>query len=166
MVQSMEVWLCKWEKPSTSQPRHCEASALGFVSPKGLLHMEDRKLLLTPAEGAATRAPRWQQLTLFGDKDPMSAWDVWIPCTVVMLPPGLVTSLGKEWLSAKWCEGREGPWLCCARPLLSGCSSWLCPVSSLGTDLSTGCLPNFLGKEGAHGTFHEVPWHRQASDTG
>lgn len=46
----MEDWLCKWEKPSTSQPRHCEASALGFVSLKGLLHMEDRKLLLTPVK--------------------------------------------------------------------------------------------------------------------
>lgn len=32
MVQGMEDWLCKREKPSTSQPRHCEASALGFVS--------------------------------------------------------------------------------------------------------------------------------------
>lgn len=31
-VQSMEDWLCKREKPSTSQARHCGASALGFVS--------------------------------------------------------------------------------------------------------------------------------------
>lgn len=31
-TQSLEDWLCKREKPSTSQARHCGASALGFVS--------------------------------------------------------------------------------------------------------------------------------------
>lgn len=73
---------------------------------------------------------------------------------------------GKGMAFSKMMRWKRRALAVCVHPLLSGCSAWLWPGSLLGTDLSMGCLPHFLGKEGACGTFHEVPWHREAPDTG
>lgn len=187
-VQSMKDWLCNWEKPSTSQPRHsvtrlhCAHNPLG-ISLECLLHVEERKLLLIPAEGAAAVARVTKAYAFWSHRShvccslrtrpwPFAAADLTplMAYTAVMLLADLVTSLEKWWLSAKWSWWkRRAPAMCMLTLLVSGCTGWLCPGSLLGTNPSMVCLPCvscFLGKGGGHGTFHEIPWHRQASDMG
>lgn len=160
MVQGMEDWLCKREKPSASQPRHCEASALGFAS-------------LSRALGGQKAAADTSWGSCYQSSGDNSSH------IVVTETPRLLGMCGCHALL--WCcllawwhlwkrdgfqqndemEEKGHDYVCSPSAL------WvLCPGSLLGTDLSTGCLPHFLGKEGIPGTFHEVPWHRQASDTG
>lgn len=156
-VQSMEDWLCKREKPSTSQTQTLWSICTGFcLSLKGLLHVEDIKLLLTPAEGAATRAQVttahtfWRQRSHIcsGCVDPMHCCDA--ACW-----PGDIFGKGMAFSKMMWWKRRA----------LAACVLTLCSLDAqLG--LSMGCLPHFLGKEGARGTFHEVLWHREAPDTG
>lgn len=112
-VQSMKDWLWNWEKPSTSQPRcsvmhlHCAHNPL-CISLECLSHLEDRKLFLIPAEGAATVAQMTWAYTFWSHRShacfsprtqprPFAAPDpmVLMLYTVLMLLADLVTSLEK-----------------------------------------------------------------------
>lgn len=187
-VQSMKDWLCNWEKPSTSQPRHsvmhlhCAHNPL-CISLECLFYVEDRKLLLIPDEGPATAAQVTKAYTFWSHRShsffslrtqprPFAAADpmLLMPYTVVMLLADLVTSSEKWWFSAKWswCKRRVlAMWVLTL--LVSGCTGWLRFGLLLGTDPSMVCLPCvpcFLGKGGGHGTFCEIPRCRQASNMG
>lgn len=128
-VQGMKDWLCNWEKPSTSQTRHSvmhlhRAHNPLCISLECLLHVEDRKLLLIPAEGAATIAQVTKPYTFWSHRShlcsslriqpwPFAAADLMLlmPYTVVMLLDDLVKNHWKnnDFLQND-CDGREGTW--------------------------------------------------------
>lgn len=141
---------------------HC-ANNLG-ISLTCSLHMEDRKLLLTPAAAArVTKActfwsprshacfPLRPQPWLFtaAELTPL------MPYAVAMLSADLVTYLEKRWLSAKrswWKRRALAP--CMLALLVCRCTGCSCPGSLSGTDLSVVCLPGvpwFLGEGKAMG---------------
>lgn len=172
-VWSMKGWLCNWEKPSTSQPRHsvmhlhCVHNPC-CISLECLLHVEDRKLLLIPAEGAATVAQVTKAYTPWSHRShacfslrtqpqPFSAADLMLlmPYTVVMLLVDVVATLEKWWLSAKWSWWKRRPHVCSASWSLGAqVGSVLAPCWKLNQAWSVSHVcPVSSGKEGAMGHF-------------